>query len=697
MQCPMCQMPLDDELAVCSVCAGAAGASDSSELDANSTRALVQRALGTQYQLLSVLGRGGMGVVYLARQSGLERLVAVKVLASTNASQEGRERFRREARMAAALTHPNILPVFAFGEAGEVPYIVMGYVRSETLADRLRHEGRVPLDRTRQILAELASALDYAHRHGVVHRDIKPENILLEDESGRAVLMDFGIARSHAAGGTLTATGMAVGTPMYMSPEQQLGTGGIDGRSDIYSLGLVAYEMLAGQAPFAEPNEKFRQRGPYAAAPLHDIVPEVPEDLAMAIMRCLAREPDDRWPDARSFAHAVARGNAEAGVPDELREVAGFGSWSLLWILVWAVVAAREYLNGRSSILLTFVALLVPVGFGLQGWHIHRSGFSARQILYVGFWPPKFWSLWWPRRLRRPDDLWGMLPLSSRVGRVMLTIFFIATPILAYIESGAAPGGATPLATRMLKYVSYILVTVTTIGIVTLAARWRRLGMGTKEMAGLIIGSSVSGTFWRQPQISPFLLNANKGQAAGPTTPHELLRAIADTAESLAGATRASGSNAVAAARVLLPAIEMLDNELESLRRNADPAEVVRVEVRLALMEEAGARAGGGGDEDHEQMRVLLRRQLELFARLQARREAVMHQQKQLVERLRSLWVALCKLRQDDPKLTSNASQSASHVESLRALCLAIERDGLTIGPMSVPTLRGDSHSALTE
>ncbi|MEP7348201.1 MAG: serine/threonine-protein kinase, partial [Gemmatimonadaceae bacterium] len=192
----------------------------------------MQRALGDQYKLLSMLGRGGMGVVYLARQGGLERLVAVKVLSPSIATPESRERFRHEARMAAGLTHPNILPVYAFGEAGELPYIVMGYVRSETLADQLRHERRVPLGRARKILADLASALDYAHRHSVIHRDIKPENILLEDGSDRALLMDFGIARSRTAGAPITASGIAVGTPMYMSPEQATGDRDIDHRSD---------------------------------------------------------------------------------------------------------------------------------------------------------------------------------------------------------------------------------------------------------------------------------------------------------------------------------------------------------------------------------------------------------------------------------------------------------------------------------
>ena len=207
--------------------------------------------------------------------------------------------------MAAGLTHPAILPVYAFGAAGDLPYIVMGYVRGETLADRLRHQRRIPLDRARRILMDLASALDYAHRHGVVHRDIKPENILLEDGSERALLMDFGIARSHVADAAITVTGVAVGTPRYMSPEQATGDRDIDGRSDIYSLGLVAYEMLAGHGPFAGPGETAPGWARFEPAPLADAAPDVPQDLTLAIMRCLAPEPDDRWADAHSFCLAV--------------------------------------------------------------------------------------------------------------------------------------------------------------------------------------------------------------------------------------------------------------------------------------------------------------------------------------------------------------------------------------------------------
>ena len=188
-----------------------------------------------------------MGAVYLAIERSLERLVAIKVLSpEISAVAENTERFRREARIAARLAHPNIVPLYAFGEVDGLWYYVMGYVRGGSLAERLSFEGRLPCEVVQRVLSELADALDCAHGQGIIHRDIKPGNVLLEAGSGRPLLADFGIARSVDAGERLTATGLVIGTPTYMSPEQAIGAREIDGRSDIYSLGVLAYEMLTG-------------------------------------------------------------------------------------------------------------------------------------------------------------------------------------------------------------------------------------------------------------------------------------------------------------------------------------------------------------------------------------------------------------------------------------------------------------------
>jgi serine/threonine-protein kinase len=182
-----------------------------------------------------------MGAVYLARERSLERFVAIKVLRPELAeAHDGRERFRREARIAAQLSHPGIVPLHTFGEVGGIWYFVMGYVRGTSLAERLRLEGHIPVDEAHRILTELADALASAHRSGVVHRDIKPANILLDADSGRAVLADFGVAKVGAGDEQLTATGVVIGTPHYMSPEQVLGAHAVDERSDIYSLARSA-------------------------------------------------------------------------------------------------------------------------------------------------------------------------------------------------------------------------------------------------------------------------------------------------------------------------------------------------------------------------------------------------------------------------------------------------------------------------
>src|SRR5213596_3477985 len=210
----------------------------------------LQAALADRYALERELGRGGMATVYLARDLRHGRLVAIKVLRPEIAAALGPERFLREIQTAARLTHPHILPLHDSGEAAGSLFYVMPYIEGESPRDRLEREGQLPLEEALRISREVAAALSHAHSHDVVHRDIKPENILLS--GGEAVVADFGIARAIVAAGaeTLTDTGLAVGTPGYMSPEQATGAEQLDGRSDVYSLGCVLYEMLAGHPPF---------------------------------------------------------------------------------------------------------------------------------------------------------------------------------------------------------------------------------------------------------------------------------------------------------------------------------------------------------------------------------------------------------------------------------------------------------------
>jgi eukaryotic-like serine/threonine-protein kinase len=214
--------------------------------------ATLQEALRDRYALERELGRGGMATVYLARDLRHDRPVALKVLHPELATTLGPERFLREIRLAARLQHPHILSVYDSGEAAGRLWFTMPYVEGESLRDRLRREGQLPVADTVRLTREVALALDFAHRHGAVHRDIKPENILLVD--GQALVADFGIARAVGAGDErLTETGLSLGTPAYMSPEQAAADKNVDARTDIYSLGIVLYEMLAGEPPFTAP------------------------------------------------------------------------------------------------------------------------------------------------------------------------------------------------------------------------------------------------------------------------------------------------------------------------------------------------------------------------------------------------------------------------------------------------------------
>ena len=269
----------------------------------------VRASLAGRYTIERELGRGGMATVYLARDVKHDRPVALKVLRPELAASLGADRFLREIQVTAHLTHPNILPLLDSGRADEFLYYVTPYVEGESLRSRLERERQLPVDEAVRLAAAVAGALDYAHRHQIIHRDIKPENILLED--GQAVVADFGIARAlHAAeSAKLTETGVAVGTVAYMSPEQATGEE-FDGRSDIYSLGCVLYEMLAGEPPFTGPTAQVvtARRLAGSVPSLHAVRDSVPRQIEQAIGKALAKLPADRFATAAEFADALTPG-----------------------------------------------------------------------------------------------------------------------------------------------------------------------------------------------------------------------------------------------------------------------------------------------------------------------------------------------------------------------------------------------------
>ncbi len=284
----------------------------------------LQTALGDRYALGLLAGGGGMALVYEAVDRKHQRRVAVKVLRPELASALGPERFLREIELAARLQHPHILPIYDSGGSGELLFFVMPYVDGESLRHRLERERRLPVAEALRIGREVAEALVYAHAQGVVHRDVKPANILLF--GGHAMVADFGVARAmHDSGDQhLTQTGMSVGTPAYMSPEQAFGGTGLDGRTDQYSLGCMLYEMLAGELPFSAPTPlaALVERTRRPARRLGTLRPEVPDAVDRAVLRALQPEPADRFPTMQAFLDALESGPgapapAAAGTPEE--------------------------------------------------------------------------------------------------------------------------------------------------------------------------------------------------------------------------------------------------------------------------------------------------------------------------------------------------------------------------------------------
>jgi serine/threonine-protein kinase len=314
----------------------------------NDVLARLRAALAGRYAVERELGQGGMATVYLATDVKHSRPVAIKVLGPDIARSVGPDRFLREIEIAAGLTHPHILPVFDSGEADGILYYIMPYIAGESLRDRLQRERRLPLDEALRITREVASALDYAHRRGFVHRDIKPENILMGE--GHAVVADFGVARALAAAGErkLTGTGLAIGTPQYMSPEQSAGDATVDGRTDQYALACVTFEMLAGHAVFDGPSSVSVIKKHLTERPrrLDTLRPEVPPAVAEAVSRALAKEPAERF--ATSGEYAAALGSSFT------TPAGGIASWGRRrWVTTVAITAAILVVAAGSTVVLT--------------------------------------------------------------------------------------------------------------------------------------------------------------------------------------------------------------------------------------------------------------------------------------------------------------------------------------------------------
>jgi serine/threonine protein kinase len=632
-------------------------------------------ALGEQYEIVRRIGRGGMGAVYLARERALERFVAIKVLRPDLADHpDALERFRREARIAAQLSHPGILPLHTFGEVAGLWYFVMAYVRGVSLAERLRVEGRLPSHEALRILTELADALECAHRHGVIHRDIKPANILLDEESGRAMLADFGVAKVHGVGDSITATGTVVGTPNYMSPEQALGGANVDERSDLFSLGAVGYTMLAGREPFADvrAEDMTQWRATHDPVTLLDVAPQVPQELAAVVMRALARDRTARWPTARSLRDALARasGDASKALPESLRDLPTFGPYAVLWAFGWTSIAVRRFSSPTDRVLLLLIALLVPVGFGLHIWNVGRSGLGAVELARVAFWPPEWWGMWWPKFLRRPNDLWHRLPMPARVVRRALSVFFVALPGMILIrqwfagENGQSPGEQSPL------FVSIeVLLVLGAAAVIAASLMWGvKRGLSFAESVRVLFGATMPSPGWNEPHIAR-LLTSTAGGVRPPErdAPTDHRRAIEQLAATLPVSKAVLGNTATAMAKRLLAVIEECDAEVSSLAHVATASELDRLTAQLATLGEGaqGDRAARG------ELQELVRRQLDIVRRMRDQSEVVSQRRARLFTLMRGLWTQLNVVRDGTvaeqaaaERLEGLLAESAAEVET---------------------------------
>ena len=343
----------------------------------------LRAALGDKYEVERLAGEGGMATVYLAKDLRHGRKVAIKTLRAELAVSIGADRFLREIRLAATLQHPNILGLYDSGEINGILYYVMPFIEGESLRHRLDREQQLPIPDAIRIIREAAEGLAYAHAQGVVHRDIKPENILLQN--GHALVADFGIARAvDAAGEKLTQTGMAVGTPHYMSPEQAMGADGADGRSDIYSLGCVLYELLVGQPPFDGPNSRaILARHTMEQVPSVTVVrPSIPDEVEDAVMQSLEKTPADRYQKMSDFADALAdlesvvavRRTTSRGVP-AARRTTPRGTRNTR-----AFPAERTVLGLSGAKLWSAASVVVLLAAAAAGWLLWgRAGTAAER------------------------------------------------------------------------------------------------------------------------------------------------------------------------------------------------------------------------------------------------------------------------------------------------------------------------------
>lgn len=548
MQCSECQAVLPAEARFCLSCgARVEQAPPAAEIDPIFES--LKQSIGFQYRIERLLGRGGMGAVYLAHELALDRDVAIKVLPPEQAgAAELRERFKREARTAARLNHPNIVPLHTFGEVSGLVYFVMGFVRGESLGSRIARQGPIDPEEARTLLAGICDALDYAHRHGVVHRDLKPDNILIDAETGAPMLTDFGIAKASFVDAQLTTAGQLIGTPHYMSPEQASGRADIGPRSDLYSLGVLGYEMLSGRLPFdaANPMEALSQRLTSDPKPL--TVPGLPSDLALAVGRCLERDPVNRWPDARSLREALLPSDEE---PEEtvtarmLRigvTMVCVSMASTLYLLLFRALRPEFTGVNRAIRIVGGMSLPMTAFAVIASFRLRAEGLSGRAILLKAFQQPRWWRSWYPEIFRRRGDQWSRLPREIKrfricLGLMQLYVLTVFIPV-QFISMGSDDLAAAQLAVLALQLILMAL----TFNERRRAAKFisAKAGVTLIEASAIVSTPTWRITAWRRAPASTLLLGRATHAPIATPAPRDAATRLPDTGSS-DQATRLSG------------------------------------------------------------------------------------------------------------------------------------------------------------
>jgi serine/threonine-protein kinase len=621
----------------------------------NDLVARVERAVAPAYDLQDELGRGGAGIVYRAIDRRLKRNVALKILPPDLAFRSDlRDRFLREAETAAQLNHPNIVPIFSVDEREGLAWFVMALVDGGSIADRVRDRGELSYDEVRRILREVADALGYAHERGVVHRDIKPDNILIDSQTGRALVTDFGIARAITEGESrLTATGTAIGTPSYMSPEQCSGDRELDGRSDLYSLGAVGYFMIATRPPFEGPSTPviMMKQVTERPAPLGRVRRDVPRDLDAILMKLLEKDPANRFQSGAQLIKAL-EGQAFEPQPQSSGGEADSSTFHMPTLDL-----PKPFMNPRTFID-PIKSLMVPPLFEPV------PGFSKRMEGRQKRWEAR--ALRHQEKERRKIEKENARPLSDRIRsfRRHLVSYLGTTTFLFGIN--AVTGGPDPYWWAVFPAMGMLLGLVNEGG--SLWAAGARLGdvfsnakQATDAAQTASLPTATGNQLDGEAQTIAEVLAGPRGAVASQAVSDR--RAIRDLVSRLSQSERDLLPDVTGTAENLYQRIKELGRALHRLDSEIGPGKLADLDERIGQSERLEGTA-----EDDRRVRLLKRQRETLTGLLESRDK--------LSEQYESAGLLLQNLKLDLIRMRSSGLQSGlANVNSATQEARALSRE----------------------